>query len=45
MGFLLVFIGLGGGGGFNSFCPGVGIRPSKNCPGVMPGGMVRLVID
>ena len=40
MGFLLVFIGPGGGGILNSFCPGVGIRPSKNCPGVLLGGMV-----
>ena len=32
MGFLLVFVGPGVGV-LNSFCPGVGIHPSKKLPG------------
>ena len=41
MGFLLVFIGPGGGGGFELFLPGVGNSPIKK----FLGGMVRLGID
>ena len=41
MGFLLVFIGPGGGGGFELFLPGGGNSPIKT----FPKGMVRLGID
>ena len=41
MGFLLVFIGPGGGGGFELFLPGGGNSPMKK----LPRGMVRLGID
>ena len=41
MGFLLVFIGPGGGGGFELFLPGGGNSPIKK----LPRGMVRLGID
>ena len=37
MGFLLIFIGPREVGVLNSLCPGVGIRPSKNCPGGWSG--------
>ena len=37
VGFLLVFIGPGEMGVLKSFCSGVGIRPSTNCPGVCLG--------
>ena len=45
MGFLLVFIGPRGGGGFELFLPGGRNSPIKKLPGVLPGGMVRLGID
>ena len=41
MGFLLVFIGPGGGGGFELFLLGDGNSPMKK----LPRGMVRLGID
>ena len=37
VGFLLVFIGPREVGVLNSFCPGVGIRPSKVARGFCPG--------
>ena len=44
-GFSSFLYGPGGGGVELFFARGVGNLPIKKCPGVLPGGMVRLGID